>query len=353
MRQPEMSHSAAHHQGDNPLITAYFPDSIPAAPPAAHLTSDSPPLSPTQRHLHGVESSPPSDRDSGYDTLHPQPSDSHTQQYHHPSRRRSIPSPHQGSVDTGYPSSAEPIIVPETVVAASHLENGSLVTRASMTSEAVRKEGRGRGSWTDHSSYMSGDNHMNGAARVHKRAIVEDITPEEEEPDALLMLFRLSIPVPVFSFIASLYTVFGLLFVLLVSPLRLCSCIRYLRNTSFRAQLCDLLVPQLHIHERLVCLRRSSRRSASTQPIYDPEGSFLDEPIESYTIGGLISVLLLSPFFSIAILLPAWIAAFFWIFSMVMGNPDGTERKDDGRAAVLGVSRWWHLWLGKARKSPS
>lgn len=186
-----MSHSAAHHQGDNPLITAYFPDSIPAAPPAAHLTSDSPPLSPTQRHPHGVESSPPSDRDSGYDTLHPQPSDSHTQQYHHPSRRRSIPSPHQGSVDTGYPSSAEPIIVPETVVAASHLENGSLVTRASMTSEAVRKEGRGRGSWTDHSSYMSGDNHMNGAARVHKRAIVEDITPEEEEPDALLMLVRL------------------------------------------------------------------------------------------------------------------------------------------------------------------
>lgn len=79
----------------------------------------------------------------------------------------------------------------------------------------------------------------------------------------------------------------------------------------------------------------------------------MDEPIESYTIGGLISVLLLSPFFSIAILLPAWIAAFFWIFSMVMGNPDGTERKDDGRAAVLGVSRWWHLWLGKARKSPS
>ena len=69
-----------------------------------------------------------------------------------------------------------------------------------------------------------------------------------------------------------------------------------------------------------------------------------------YAVGMSILVLTLSPFFSIAILLFAWTAAFFWVFAMVMGNPDGTERKDDGRAAVLGVCKWWHTCLGKARK---
>jgi hypothetical protein len=66
----------------------------------------------------------------------------------------------------------------------------------------------------------------------------------------------------------------------------------------------------------------------------------------------LIAVLLLSSFLSIAFLLLVWTAAFFWVFAMVLGNPDGTERKDDGRAAVLGVCRWWQIWLRKARKPP-
>jgi hypothetical protein len=63
-------------------------------------------------------------------------------------------------------------------------------------------------------------------------------------------------------------------------------------------------------------------------------------------------VLLFSSLLSIAFLLLAWTAAFFWVFAMILGNPDGTERKDDGRAAVLGVCRWWHLWLRNARKTP-
>ena len=33
---------------------------------------------------------------------------------------------------------------------------------------------------------------------------------------------------------------------------------------------------------------------------------------------------------------------------MILGNPDGTERRDDGRAAVLGVRNWWRIWLRKA-----
>ncbi|OOF99623.1 hypothetical protein ASPCADRAFT_203394 [Aspergillus carbonarius ITEM 5010] len=346
MEQPQMSQPAAHHHDDSHLVTAYFPNSTPTAPPAAHLPPQLPSLSSPQ------EASSPSEFNYHSGPPNTSDSDSHFQPPHHHSRRQhSLSHPSQEPVEHIYAESGQASVPPGTSVSSPYLENGSILTRASITSEAVRKEGRVRASWTDHSSYMSGDNHPNGASRVHKRAVHDDdIPPEPEEPDALLMVFRLSVPVPVFSFCAAFYTIFGLFFVLLVSPLRIGSCIPYFRTTSFRAQLCGLLVPQLHIHERLVCLRQSSSRSSSTQPIYDPEGSFVGESIDSYSIGGLLMVLLLSPFFSIAVFLLAWIAAFFWIFAMMLGNPDGTERKDDGRAAVLGVCRWWQIWLGKARK---
>lgn len=74
------------------------------------------------------------------------------------------------------------------------------------------------------------------------------------------------------------------------------------------------------------------------------------DPSEGFSVSGLIVVLLLSSFLSLALLLLAWTAAFFWVFALLLGNPDGTERKDDGRAAVLGVCRWWQRWLGKARR---
>ncbi|GAQ34757.1 hypothetical protein AtubIFM55763_001637 [Aspergillus tubingensis] len=352
MEQPEMSQPATHRQDDSHPVTAYFPNPTPTVPAAAAhppphiLPSHS---SPSPHHYHSEVDSSPSEfhyLDDSHHISHPE----YQQPQRHSRRQHSLSHQTPQTGEHLYPDLGQASVPPEASVASPYHENGSVLSRASGASEVGRKEGRVRGSWTDHSSYMSGDNHPNGASRVHKRAIHDDDIAPEEEPDALLMLFRLSIPVPVFSFCASLYTIFGVLFVLLVSPLRICSCIPYFRATSFRAQLCGLLVPQLHIHERLVCLRQSSSRSSSTQPIYDPEGSYVAESIDSYSIGGLLTVLLLSPFLSIAITLLAWIAAFFWIFAMVLGNPDGTERKDDGRAAVLGVCRWWQIWLGKARK---
>lgn len=71
-----------------------------------------------------------------------------------------------------------------------------------------------------------------------------------------------------------------------------------------------------------------------------------------YCVGMSIVVLILAPLLSIAILILAWTAAFFWVFTKIMGNPDGTERSDDGRAAVLGVVKWWQTWLAKARRLP-
>jgi hypothetical protein len=216
-----------------------------------------------------------------------------------------------------------------------------------VTNNLAHKEERSRGSWADQPSLMSGEH-----SRTNKRAS-SDIATSDGGQDALLMLFRLSVPVPFFSFAACLYTFCAIIFAILTSPLRLCSISPYLRKTSFRTQLCDLLSPALHIHERLVCmLPPASTRSSSTQWIHaDPDSEEPTTIVDSsilYSVGMSILVLVIAPFLSIVIVLFAWTAAAFWVFAMVMGNPDGTEKNDDGRAAVLGVCRWWRTWLAKS-----
>lgn len=110
------------------------------------------------------------------------------------------------------------------------------------------------------------------------------------------------------------------------------------------------------MHERLIGLSKwgpSHHTHRDRHPNTDADADAdanLDRNAE-YSVGGLLAVLLLAPFLALALLLLAWIAAFFWVFALLLGNPDGTEKKDDGRAAVLGVCRWWRIWLAKARVS--
>ncbi|KAJ5993915.1 hypothetical protein N7451_009639 [Penicillium sp. IBT 35674x] len=300
MSPPEMSYSPAYHQARSPVVA--IPS--PLIPPEHPEPSYSSPLRSSQWMARDV-----SPRTSG-----PRGSHAHSPEA---SRRAS--------------RIGDEVVQPVTVA------NGS-------------KEGRSRGSWQP--SVASGEH-----TRVPKRGGVPDATSSDGGQDALLMLFRLSVPVPLFSFAACIYTFFAIIFATLISPLRLCSISPYLRKTSFRTQLCDLLSPVLHIHERLVCMPPpTSNRSSSTQWIHsDPDSEEPVPVVDSsilYSVGMSIVVLTLSPFFSIAILLFAWTAAAFWVFAMVMGNPDGTERKDDGRTAVLGVCKWWRTWLGKSRSSP-
>lgn len=65
----------------------------------------------------------------------------------------------------------------------------------------------------------------------------------------------------------------------------------------------------------------------------------------------LFLVNVLSPIYAIGIGLSAWIAALFWFYAAILGDPEGGYRdsRDDGRAAVLGVRRWWERWLEHAR----
>ena len=62
----------------------------------------------------------------------------------------------------------------------------------------------------------------------------------------------------------------------------------------------------------------------------------------------LVLVSLGSPLYSIGIAIAAWVAAAFWAYAGILGDPDGSEQHDDdGREAVLRVRRWWQRWLEK------
>ncbi|KAJ5569556.1 uncharacterized protein N7459_008986 [Penicillium hispanicum] len=315
MPPPEMSYSPAYHQAQGPLGTARST------------------ISPMPRQsLERPEPSYPG---------RPHPSSAAEWTGHDDSPRMSGP---RGSLAYSPEASRRASRVSDDTAAA--------VTRVSMTSGAVIKEDRSRESCVDQPSLMSAEH--SGTARTHKRGASTE-APANYDQDAPLMLFRLSGPIQIYSFAACVYTCCALVFAVLVSPLRLCSLSPFVSNTSFKNQLCDLLSPALHTHERLVHMRPpASDRSLSTQWIHsDPdleEPAIVTDSSRDYSIPMSIAVLLLSPFLSIAILLFAWTAASFWIFTMVMGNPDGTERKDDGRTAVLGVCKWWQTWLGKARR---
>ncbi|KAL4933562.1 uncharacterized protein BDV17DRAFT_287213 [Aspergillus undulatus] len=341
MRHPDMSHSPAYYQDQPQIVAAYLADGEghpPSAPPTAHLPAETQLSSP--RHSAA-------NHDGNVDFSSSERASVHTQnsrRYPSDSWDPSHPQSKRHSRQLSVKPVSQPVAAPVALVSSHYTNDNPILT---YNNGAARKEDRTRGSWTDHSSYMSGDNRNTGAARVQKRAIQGDEFVDDSQ-DAVVMLFRMSLPIPIFSLVASIYTVFGLLFTLFISPLRLCSCIPYLRKTSFRTQLCDLLVPQLHVHERLIGLRPSRSHSVYN----DGDQSSGTDYAEGYSIGGLLMVLLLSSLMSFGLLLLAWTAAFFWVFAMILGNPDGTERKDDGRAAVLGVTRWWQIWLSRAR-SPS
>lgn len=64
----------------------------------------------------------------------------------------------------------------------------------------------------------------------------------------------------------------------------------------------------------------------------------------------LVLVHLASPLLSFGVAIAAWVSFAFWVFAFIMGNPDGTERRDDGRDAVLSVRNWWERYFLKALK---
>ena len=75
----------------------------------------------------------------------------------------------------------------------------------------------------------------------------------------------------------------------------------------------------------------------------------IGDPVHSETSGMSMLVLVstLSPLYAMAIAVATWVAGVFWLYTAILGNPDGKEDRDDGREAVLAVRGYWEKWLIK------
>jgi hypothetical protein len=127
-----------------------------------------------------------------------------------------------------------------------------------------------------------------------------------------------------------LYTLFALVALLLLQPFRLCT-----KSTTFRHQVIDFLSPTL---------------KAQLAFIYSPDN------VEDYNAPLLVLINLLSPLVSLGVTMAAWVAAAFWFFNAILGDPDGSDKPrgyNDGRASVIAVRKWWERWLTRAvRRHP-
>ena len=173
MAQPEMSYAPAYYQDSGQLFPAYqAAPAVPAAyPPPERSSPRHPPDGVPYRH-----SSEPSS--AKHHTYHP--SDSSVAQYSRHSL--SQPSRPQSQQRPVAPASAPCVSSPPT-----HNSSSTGASNSSGTAAAA-KEGRIHGSWTDHSSYMSNENHLpHGVSRVHKQSLPDD-DGAEAGPGALLML---------------------------------------------------------------------------------------------------------------------------------------------------------------------
>lgn len=152
----------------------------------------------------------------------------------------------------------------------------------------------------------------------------EDDARTLQERKAVQILLYLSGPCVLLSFLNALWTVISLFVTTMTQPVRLCA-----RRPSFGQQLGGLLGPALNLQLR---------------SIYTPLPPHADEDF-SYRTGMLVMVQLLSPFASMGMMAVAWIVAVFWLLTMVVGDPAGTDKRDDGRETVLAIRNWWESWL--------
>ena len=128
---------------------------------------------------------------------------------------------------------------------------------------------------------------------------------------------------PLYSLAGAVCAIITVLVILCLTPVRLCSSAYSLQRSTTYA-----LSPILMIHLRMLCVEVEQR--------------------QSYNTGYLVLIYLLAPLISFGVAITACVSAAFWIFTLIMGNPDGSERRDDGRDAILAVRNWWARYLTRA-----
>ncbi|KAL8918250.1 MAG: hypothetical protein Q9172_005503 [Xanthocarpia lactea] len=158
----------------------------------------------------------------------------------------------------------------------------------------------------------------------------EDVIKEH----TVWVLVYLSFFSPAVATLVSIYALFTALFLLLFSPITVFVRPRKPLAPQFRM----LLAPPIHYQLRFVC---------STYG-FEANGNIKSDEYHITNMGNPILLTLiniLSPLYAAGIAVTAWVAAGFWFTALILGDPDGRDKKDDGRTVVLGVRRLWERWL--------
>ncbi|KAI4755681.1 hypothetical protein E4T52_12254 [Aureobasidium sp. EXF-3400] len=146
---------------------------------------------------------------------------------------------------------------------------------------------------------------------------------EHLESKAIKILLYLSGPCVLVSFLLCVWSLVITFFTVLTYPLRLFSASRQPLSNELRS-----------------LLARSNR--VQLRAIYSSNIT------QGKSVSSLLLVHALSPFTAMAVSLSAWAVAIYWVFAAMIGDPDGTEGGNDGRATVLGLRAYWEMWLCKA-----
>ena len=128
---------------------------------------------------------------------------------------------------------------------------------------------------------------------------------------------------PFLTIILSIYAFVSLVVLLSIYPLRYCTSRKPLNQQIFQA-----LHPQIRWQLRLIHSSCPTSLLAHTCMV--------------------IFICIFSPIYAVGIAAASWVAAVFWFYSAILGEPQEASRPDnDGRAAVLGVRKMWERWLVK------
>ncbi|EMC95352.1 hypothetical protein BAUCODRAFT_35336 [Baudoinia panamericana UAMH 10762] len=157
----------------------------------------------------------------------------------------------------------------------------------------------------------------------------EDEGRRMQEQKAVNILLFLAGPCVLLSALNAAWTIISCVITSLTQPVRLCA-----RRPTFGQQLAGLLGPALNLQLRC---------------IHTPLPPYANEDAVYHT-WMLVAVHLLSPFLSLGVMFGSWVLAFYWVSSLVVGDPAGMDKQDDGRETVLGLRRWWEAWLLRSVK---
>ncbi|PSN61228.1 hypothetical protein BS50DRAFT_578615, partial [Corynespora cassiicola Philippines] len=117
------------------------------------------------------------------------------------------------------------------------------------------------------------------------------------------------------------YALFAILIALMLAPLAIFS-----KRPPLADQIKTFLAPPLNLQLHLVY-------SYSSATDYSP-------PM-------LVVIHLFSPAVAVGVAIAAWVAACFWFFSAILGDPAGQDGHNDGKDSILGVRNWWDRWLSR------